>query len=68
MDRKVVLVMSTNCQPSDSGTVQREQKDGSSVEVPCPVSIISYNRFMVYGRSRSGRPVYEDTITADQGI
>ena len=38
--------MSTNCQPSDSGTVQRKQKDDSSVEVPCPASIISYNKFM----------------------
>ena len=46
MDRKVVMVMSTNCQPSDSSTVQRKQKDGNSVEVPCPASIISYNRFM----------------------
>ena len=40
------MVMSTNCQPSDSGTVKRKQKDGSSVEVPCPASIISYNKFM----------------------
>ena len=40
MDRKVVMVMSANCQPSDSGTVQRKQKDGNSVEVPCPASII----------------------------
>ena len=46
MDHKVVMVMSTNCQPSDSGTVHRKQKDGSSVEVPCPASITSYNKFM----------------------
>ena len=38
--------MSTNCQPSESGTVQRKQKDGSSVEVPCPECIILYNKFM----------------------
>ena len=38
--------MSTNCQPSSSGTVNRKQKDGSSTEVPCPTSIISYNQFM----------------------
>ena len=46
MDRKVVMVMSTNCQPSSSGSVLRKQKDGSCVHVPCPESIISYNKFM----------------------
>ena len=46
MDRKVVMLMSTTCQPSESGTVQRKQKDGSRVEVPCPASIILYNKFM----------------------
>ena len=46
MDCKVVMVMSTNCQPSGSGTVHRKQMDGSSVEVACPESIICYNRFM----------------------
>ena len=29
-----------------SGSVQRKQKDGSRVEVPCPASIISYKKFM----------------------
>ena len=42
----MVMVMSTNCQPSGSGTVHRKQKDGSSVEVPCPESILWYNTFM----------------------
>ncbi len=65
MDRKVVMVMSTNCQPSDSSTVQRKQKDGSSVEVPCPASIISYNKFMG-GVDRETR--YADTIAADQEV
>ena len=46
MDRKTVMVMSTNCQPSSCGTVNRKQRDGTSVEVPCPDSIISYNKFM----------------------
>ena len=45
-DRKVVMVMSTNSQSSSCGTVTRKQKDGSSIEVPCPESIILYNRFM----------------------
>lgn len=46
MDRKTVMVMSTNGQPSSSGTVTRKQRDGSTIEVPCPESIISYNKFM----------------------
>ena len=46
MDRKTVMVMRTNCQPSSSGTVSRKQRDGTSTEVPCPESIISYNKFM----------------------
>ena len=45
-DRKTVMVMSTNCQPSSYGTVNRKQRDGTSLEVPCPASIISCNNFM----------------------
>ena len=41
-----VMVMSTNSQPSSRGTVTRKQKDGNSIKVPCPESIILYNRFM----------------------
>ena len=46
MDHKTVMVMSTKCQPSSCGTVNRKQRDGSSLEVPYPASIISYNKFM----------------------
>ena len=46
MDRKTVMVMFTNCQPNDTGSVLRRQLDGSRLPVPCPVSIISYNKFM----------------------
>ena len=46
MDHKTVMVMSTNCQPSSRGTVKRNQRDATSIEVPCPASIISYNSFM----------------------
>ena len=46
MDRKTVMVMSTNNHPSACGIVSRKQRDGSSLEVPCPASIISYNKFM----------------------
>ena len=45
-DRKVVTVLSTNTQPTATGTVLRRQKDGSRVPVPCPEAIISYNEFM----------------------
>ena len=45
MDNKVVTVMSTNSQPSATGTVLR-RKDGSRVPVPCPESVILYNRWM----------------------
>ena len=40
------MVMSTNIQPSACGAVLRKQKDGSSIQVPCPESILSYNKFM----------------------
>ena len=41
-----MMVMSTNYQPSGTGTVIRKQKDGTSVHIPCPESIISYKKFM----------------------
>ena len=46
LDRKVVTIMSTNCQPNDSGTVLRRMQDGSPIPVPCPQSIILYNTYM----------------------
>ena len=46
MDRKVVIVMSTGCNPHSSGTVQRKEKDGSRVEVTCPDSIVLYGKHM----------------------
>ena len=46
MDRKTVMVMSTNSQPSSCGIVTRKQRDGSTLEVPCLASVISYNNFM----------------------
>ena len=42
MDRKVVMVMSTNSQPTASGSVLRRQRDGTQISVPCPESIILY--------------------------
>ena len=46
LNRKVVTVMSTNCQPDDSGSVLRRMQDGSQIPVPCPQSIILYNTYM----------------------
>ena len=40
------MMMSTNCQPSDAGHVLRRQLDGTRIPVPCPESIISYNKYM----------------------
>ena len=46
VDNKVVTVMSTNSQPSATGTVPRRKKDGSRVPVPCPESVILYNKWI----------------------
>ena len=45
-DNKVVRALSTGFQPHDTGNVTRKQRDGTSVSVPCPASIIAYNKFM----------------------
>ena len=46
MDCKVVMVMSSNCQPDGVGTILRRQQDGSRIPVTCPESIICYNEHM----------------------
>ena len=46
MDRKTVMVMSTNCQPHGAGSVLRRLQDGSRITVLYPESIISYNKYM----------------------
>ena len=46
MDRKLVRAMATNTQPTGKGSVLRRQKDNSRTPVPCPESIISYNKYM----------------------
>ena len=38
MDRKVVMVMSSSCQPDGVGSVLRRQQDGSRIPVTCPSS------------------------------
>ena len=46
MDNKPVTVMSTNTQPTATGSVLRRQKDGTRTAVPCPEAVISYNSNM----------------------
>ena len=46
MDNKPVTVMSTNTQPSATGSVLRRQRDCSRISVPCPEAILSYNAHM----------------------
>ena len=38
--------MGTNMQPLASGTVQRKQKNGTRIAVPCPEVVIVYNQNM----------------------
>ena len=46
MDNKLVTVISTNTQPSATGSVLHRQKDGTRTSIPCPESVISYNSNM----------------------
>ncbi len=46
LDNKQVLCMSTNTQPDAHGTVLRRKRDGTRVSVPCPDSIVQYNKYM----------------------
>ena len=45
-DNRPVVVISTNSNPTQSTTVQRKARDGTSRTVCCPQSISSYNKFM----------------------
>ena len=44
-DNKTVIIMSTNSQPTDHGSVLR-RRDGTRVSYPCPASVITYNAHM----------------------
>ena len=43
---KLVYVMSTTCNPSETSTCTRRQKDGSLLQVSLPLSISQYNQLM----------------------
>ncbi len=45
-DRKVVRAMSTAHDPTLRSNVLRRQRDGSRIQVPCPVMIKDYNAYM----------------------
>jgi len=45
-DKKTVTMAATMCQPNATTMVQRRQKDGSSMMVPCPESVVMYNQYM----------------------
>ena len=45
-DNQPVAVVATNSDPTVSMTVQRRNRDGSRIAVPCPQSIAMYNMFM----------------------
>ena len=46
MDKKVVPFINTICNPSSLTTVKRKKKDGSTVNVSCPLSVQLYNKYM----------------------
>ena len=45
-DNQPVAVVATNSDPTISMTVQRRNRDGSRISVPCPQSVAMYNMFM----------------------
>ena len=45
-DNRPVVVISTNSDPTETTTVQRKVRDGTTSRVSCPQSIYLYNKFM----------------------
>ena len=45
-DNRVVVVASTNSDPTAPTTVQRKLRNGSRITVSCPQSVLLYNNFM----------------------
>ena len=45
-DNKVVNITSILASPDDTTTVNRTQKNGSRVAIPCPRSVALYNEYM----------------------
>ena len=45
-DNKTVTVAATNCDPTVQEQVSRKQKDGTSIPVKSPQSVVLYNKYM----------------------
>ena len=45
-DTKPVVVISTLSQANETTTVKRKQKNGSRIDVPCPLAFDLYNKYM----------------------
>ena len=45
-DTRPVLCIYNNAQPTDTVTVSRKQKNGSTIYIPCPKAIKMYNTYM----------------------
>ncbi|KAK3108149.1 hypothetical protein FSP39_002030 [Pinctada imbricata] len=45
-DKRTVTLLSTNVDPTDTTEVQRKQKDGTIINVPCPRVLKIYTQFM----------------------
>ena len=46
MDKKIVSALSTMSDPDISHPVKRKQKDGTTLMVDCPSSIVAYNKYI----------------------
>ena len=45
-DKKLVKMLSTMSNPLTTSSVERKQKDGSKITVPCPDAVVVYNKYM----------------------
>ena len=45
-DTKLVFMLSINAQANAEQNVHRRQRDGTSMNIPCPESVRIYNRLM----------------------
>ena len=45
-DNRPVTVAATNSDPTEEGEVTRKKRDGSTIQVRCPQSVVLYNKNM----------------------
>ena len=45
-DNRPVVVIATNSDPTEPSTVNRKLRDGTATTIPCPQSVVSYNKHM----------------------